>query len=189
MGTIMEASASATAAEQRRSRRTGAVELADAAIRSCLQRADRTAGELDLLINAGVFHDKIISEPAFASLIQEDIGANLRHLFAIIESDFPIAGRIQKSEYLGHAALLRSARINAFCASGRKRRRKSKVPNTFRLLSRPRGTHLPRGPALPTTRCAIGGCSNSERRRICSLRPRHLKNGCSAVRASRSSRE
>ena len=79
MGTIIEASAIATAAEHRRSLSTGALELADAAIRSCLERADRTAGELDLLINAGVFHDKIISEPAFASLIQEDIGANLRH--------------------------------------------------------------------------------------------------------------
>ena len=55
----------------------GALELADAAARSCLERANRTAEELDLLINAGVFHDKILSEPAFASLIQEDIGANL----------------------------------------------------------------------------------------------------------------
>ena len=36
-------------------------------------------GELDLLINAGVYHDRILSEPAFASLIQEDIGANPRH--------------------------------------------------------------------------------------------------------------
>jgi 3-oxoacyl-[acyl-carrier-protein] synthase-3 len=32
-----------------------------------------------VLINAGVFHDMILSEPAFASLIQEDIGANLGH--------------------------------------------------------------------------------------------------------------
>jgi 3-oxoacyl-[acyl-carrier-protein] synthase-3 len=80
MGTIIEASATATAAEHQRSLSTGALELADAAIRSCLERADRTAEELDLLINTGVFHDKILSEPAFASLIQEDIGANLGHL-------------------------------------------------------------------------------------------------------------
>jgi 3-oxoacyl-[acyl-carrier-protein] synthase-3 len=79
MGSIIEASAMATAAEHQRSMSTGALELADAAIRSCLTRADRTAAELDLLINAGVFHDKILSEPAFASLIQEDIGANLSH--------------------------------------------------------------------------------------------------------------
>lgn len=77
MGTIIEASAVATAAAHQRSLTQGALELADAAARSCLERADRTAGELDLLINAGVFHDKILSEPAFASLIQEDIGANL----------------------------------------------------------------------------------------------------------------
>ena len=72
MGTIIEA-ATATAHGDRCA---GALELADAAARSCLERADRTAGELDLLINAGVYHDKILSEPAFASLIQEDIGAN-----------------------------------------------------------------------------------------------------------------
>ena len=79
MGTIIEASATATATAHQRSLTPGALELADAAVRSCLERANRTADELDLLINAGVFHDKILSEPAFASLIQEDIGANLGH--------------------------------------------------------------------------------------------------------------
>ena len=74
MGTIIEASA--TAAAHRGTFSPGALELADAAARTCLERADRTAEELDLLINAGVYHDKRISEPAFASLIQEDIGAN-----------------------------------------------------------------------------------------------------------------
>ena len=75
MGTIIEATATAVA--QERSMAPGALEAVDAAARSCLDRAGRTAGELDLLINAGVYHDKILSEPAFASLIQEDIGANL----------------------------------------------------------------------------------------------------------------
>jgi len=79
MGTIIEASATARAAAHRRSLTPGALELADAAARSCLERAERTADELDLLINAGVYHDRILSEPAFASLIQEDIGANLSH--------------------------------------------------------------------------------------------------------------
>jgi 3-oxoacyl-[acyl-carrier-protein] synthase III len=77
MGTIIEARATATA--QQRSMAPGALEAVDAAARTCLERADRTAGELDLLINAGVYHDRILSEPAFASLIQEDIGANPRH--------------------------------------------------------------------------------------------------------------
>ena len=77
MGTIIEASAAATA--HHRPFAPGALKLADAAARSCLERADRTADELDLLVNAGVYHDKIVNEPAFASLIQEDIGANPDH--------------------------------------------------------------------------------------------------------------
>ena len=72
MGTIIEATATATATTVR----PGALKLADAAARSCLERANRTADEVDLLINAGVYDDKSISEPAIASLIQEDIGAN-----------------------------------------------------------------------------------------------------------------
>jgi 3-oxoacyl-[acyl-carrier-protein] synthase-3 len=79
MGTIIEASATATAAAHQRSMTPGALELADAAARSCLERANRTAEELDVLVNAGVYHDRILSEPAFASLIQEDINANLGH--------------------------------------------------------------------------------------------------------------
>jgi 3-oxoacyl-[acyl-carrier-protein] synthase-3 len=74
MGTIIEASATARAHHRRFA--PGAVKLADAAARLCLKRADRTADELDLLVNAGVYHDKIMNEPALASLIQEDIGAN-----------------------------------------------------------------------------------------------------------------
>ena len=74
MGTIIEASATATA--HHRPFGPGSLKLADAAARSCLERAERTAEELDLLINAGVYHDKLMNEPAFASLIQEDIGAN-----------------------------------------------------------------------------------------------------------------
>jgi len=74
MGTIIEASATAIA--HHRPFAPGALKLADAAARLCLERANRTADELDLLVNAGVYHDKIMNEPALASLIQEDIGAN-----------------------------------------------------------------------------------------------------------------
>ena len=74
MGTIIEASATATA--HHRPFAPGALKLADAAARLCLERASRTAEELDLLVNAGVYHDKFMNEPALASLIQEDIGAN-----------------------------------------------------------------------------------------------------------------
>jgi hypothetical protein len=47
MGTIIEASATAIA--HHRPFAAGALKLADAAARSCLERADRTADELDLL--------------------------------------------------------------------------------------------------------------------------------------------
>ncbi len=52
MGTIIEASATATATANRAIDDPGALQLADAAARSCLERADRSAEELDLLINA-----------------------------------------------------------------------------------------------------------------------------------------
>jgi 3-oxoacyl-[acyl-carrier-protein] synthase-3 len=74
MGTIIEASATSSA--NGRPRAPGALKLADAAARSCLEHANRTAEELDLLINAGLYEDKSISEPAIAAMIQEDIGAN-----------------------------------------------------------------------------------------------------------------
>ncbi len=74
MGTIIEATATASA--HRGPFGPGALKLADAAARLCLQRAERDPNDLDVLINAGVYHDKLLNEPALASLIQEDIGAN-----------------------------------------------------------------------------------------------------------------
>jgi 3-oxoacyl-[acyl-carrier-protein] synthase-3 len=60
----------------RRLRRTGARSLADAAAKRSLQRAGLVAGDIDLLLNAGLYHDRNLGEPALAALIQEDIGAN-----------------------------------------------------------------------------------------------------------------
>jgi 3-oxoacyl-[acyl-carrier-protein] synthase III len=74
MGTIIEAAATATESA------LGAVQLAGAAARFCLKRAGRAPAELGLLINAGVYLDNNISEPAIAALIQDDIGANLWQL-------------------------------------------------------------------------------------------------------------
>ncbi len=73
MGTTIEASAAARA--HRRPHAAGSLNLAHAATLG-LERADRTADQVDLLINVGVYHDDILSEPAFASLIQDDIRAN-----------------------------------------------------------------------------------------------------------------
>ena len=74
MGTIIEAAATATESS------LGAVQLAGTAARFCLKRACRAPDELGLLINAGVYLDNNISEPAIAALIQDDIGANLWQL-------------------------------------------------------------------------------------------------------------
>ncbi len=59
-----------------RRRRHSARRIADAAARACLADARVTASDVDLLVNAGVYRDDNLGEPALAALIQEDIGAN-----------------------------------------------------------------------------------------------------------------
>ena len=53
-----------------------ALQLAVSAANSCLHDARRDADTVDLLVNAGIYRDKNLAEPALAALIQEDIGAN-----------------------------------------------------------------------------------------------------------------
>jgi len=60
-------------------RKPTARRLADAATRACLAQAGRMPVDLDMLINAGVYREDSMGEPALAALIQEDIGANLGH--------------------------------------------------------------------------------------------------------------
>lgn len=74
MGTTIEAAS--TSRPHRRLGGTGAIQLADDAARACLESAGRTAADIDFLINAGVYRDNNLAEPAVASIIQEDIGAN-----------------------------------------------------------------------------------------------------------------
>lgn len=74
MGTVVEASAIATPGGDPS---IGALGLADAAARACIERAHRTPDDVQLLINVGVYLDRNMSEPAIAALIQEDIEANL----------------------------------------------------------------------------------------------------------------
>jgi 3-oxoacyl-[acyl-carrier-protein] synthase III len=76
MGTTIEAAVSCRSQNPLGSR---ALRLADRAALECLKQAGRTSDELDLLINAGVYRDKNLAEPALAALIQEDIGANPGH--------------------------------------------------------------------------------------------------------------
>jgi len=77
MGTRIEAVATARA--RHGPFHKGALKLADEVARACLARAHRDPGEIDLLINAGIYRDDELAEPALAALIQEDIGANPGH--------------------------------------------------------------------------------------------------------------
>src|SRR6266571_422007 len=56
--------------------RHSALHLAVAAARTSLTSAGCPPSDLDLLINAGLYHDRNLGEPALAALIQQDIGAN-----------------------------------------------------------------------------------------------------------------
>jgi 3-oxoacyl-[acyl-carrier-protein] synthase-3 len=56
-----------------------ALHLEEQAARVCLERAGRRPEEVDLLVNAGIYKDDNTAEPALASIIQEDIGANPGH--------------------------------------------------------------------------------------------------------------
>jgi 3-oxoacyl-[acyl-carrier-protein] synthase III len=58
-----------------RSRRS-ALHLAVAAAKGCLLHAGAEPADLDLLINAGIYRDRNLGEPALAAIIQDDIGAN-----------------------------------------------------------------------------------------------------------------
>ena len=57
-------------------RKPTARRLADAAAQGCLADAAAAPGDVDMLINAGVYREDNMGEPALAALVQEDIGAN-----------------------------------------------------------------------------------------------------------------
>jgi 3-oxoacyl-[acyl-carrier-protein] synthase III len=54
----------------------GARRLADAAVRDCLEHSPYRASDLDLLVNAGVYRERGLGEPALAALVQQDVHAN-----------------------------------------------------------------------------------------------------------------
>ncbi|MDX1886021.1 3-oxoacyl-[acyl-carrier-protein] synthase III C-terminal domain-containing protein [Mycolicibacterium sp. 120270] len=56
--------------------RHSALRLAVKAARGCIRNAGREPGDIDLLINAGIYRDRNLGEPALAAMIQEDIGAH-----------------------------------------------------------------------------------------------------------------
>ena len=53
-----------------------ALRIAVKAARNCLDIAGRHPNDVDLLVNAGIYRDRNLGEPALAALIQKDIGAN-----------------------------------------------------------------------------------------------------------------
>jgi 3-oxoacyl-[acyl-carrier-protein] synthase-3 len=57
-------------------RKPTALHLADAAARTCLAQAGKEPGDIDMLINTGIYREDSMGEPALAALVQEDIGAN-----------------------------------------------------------------------------------------------------------------
>jgi 3-oxoacyl-[acyl-carrier-protein] synthase-3 len=73
MGARIEA---ATALTSHGLRKPSARRLADAAARTCLAQAGKGPGDTDMLINAGVYREDNMGEPALAALVQADIGAN-----------------------------------------------------------------------------------------------------------------
>ena len=56
--------------------RHSALQLAVAAAKSCLDQAGCRPDDIDLLVNAGLYRDRNLGEPALAALIQDDIGAH-----------------------------------------------------------------------------------------------------------------
>jgi 3-oxoacyl-[acyl-carrier-protein] synthase-3 len=56
--------------------RHSALRLAVSAAQKCLREAGRNPDDVDLLVNAGIYRDRNLGEPALAALIQDDIGAN-----------------------------------------------------------------------------------------------------------------
>jgi 3-oxoacyl-[acyl-carrier-protein] synthase III len=73
MGTRIEAASTLTSHGMRK---PSARRLADAAATACLAHSGRTPGDVEMLINAGIYREDNMGEPALAALIQEDIGAN-----------------------------------------------------------------------------------------------------------------
>jgi 3-oxoacyl-[acyl-carrier-protein] synthase-3 len=71
MGTIAEAIGTALPRTALRARHVIARAAHDG-----LHRAALTPGDVDLLVNVGLYHDRNLGEPAFAAILQEDIGAN-----------------------------------------------------------------------------------------------------------------
>ncbi|MGO9198109.1 MAG: 3-oxoacyl-[acyl-carrier-protein] synthase III C-terminal domain-containing protein [Acidimicrobiales bacterium] len=50
--------------------------MADQVCRGAIKHAGLEPGDIDLLLNAGLYHERAMGEPALAALIQQDVGIN-----------------------------------------------------------------------------------------------------------------
>ena len=73
MGTLLDLAA--VAVPERRGR-VSARKLADRAARAAMAAGAVEPSEIDLLLNAGLYHDRNLGEPALAALIQQDLSIN-----------------------------------------------------------------------------------------------------------------
>src|SRR5689334_13571746 len=85
MGTLIDHVALARAGWPNRH---SALHVAVRAAKDCLQRAGRDPHDVDLLVNAGIYRDRNLGEPALAAMIQQDIGANPENPHANIYGTF-----------------------------------------------------------------------------------------------------
>ena len=76
MGIIIESAA--TFAQPRHAARLGSLALATRAAKRAIARAGREAGDVRALVNASVFPEGFVVEPASAAFIQRDLGTNPR---------------------------------------------------------------------------------------------------------------
>jgi 3-oxoacyl-[acyl-carrier-protein] synthase-3 len=73
MGMTIE---SAAIAHNGRLTARSAVRMSDLAAEICLDRAQHQPDEIDMLVNAGIYKDVNVAEPALAAIVQENINAN-----------------------------------------------------------------------------------------------------------------
>jgi 3-oxoacyl-[acyl-carrier-protein] synthase-3 len=75
MGTAIRATAVSTDP-----RIHSSIEHASLAARRCIERAGVGAEQIDILINAGVYRDSNMAEPAMSALIQKEVGMSLDYI-------------------------------------------------------------------------------------------------------------
>ena len=73
MGMYIE---SAATAHNGRLTARSAVRMSDLAAEMCLDLAHHQPDEIDMLVNAGIYKDLTVAEPAIAAIVQENISAN-----------------------------------------------------------------------------------------------------------------